>query len=49
MRRAGFRLSSDSDIRQLIVGTRTSWGENIVWWSDADLTSQQAAARFNEM
>ncbi|MGD9750043.1 MAG: lytic polysaccharide monooxygenase [Acidimicrobiia bacterium] len=49
MRRSGFRHSSDAELRPFITGTRTSWGENIVWWSDPNATPQQAAARFNQL
>ena len=49
MRRTGFRHSTDADLRPFITGTRTGWGENIAWFSDASLSPQQAAAKFNDM
>ncbi|MCP3989479.1 MAG: CAP domain-containing protein [Actinomycetia bacterium] len=37
MRESGFRHSS------------AQWSENIVWWSDENMTPEEAAAKFHEM
>lgn len=49
MRRSGFRHSPGSQLNALMIGGRTSWGENIVFWSDGAATPAAIAARFNEM
>ena len=49
MRRSGFGHSQSSDTDHLLTGNRTWIGENIVWWSDEDMTAQEAAEKFQSM
>ncbi|MEU8513406.1 CAP domain-containing protein [Kitasatospora sp. NPDC048722] len=49
MRDNGFGHSSNTDSQYLVTGTRTWIGENIVWWSDASMTAQEAAEKFQSM
>ncbi|MFE9258845.1 CAP domain-containing protein [Streptomyces sp. NPDC006879] len=49
MRTSGFGHSSNSDTKYLVTGGRTWIGENIVWWSDASMTAQEAAEKFQSM
>ncbi|WKV71475.1 CAP domain-containing protein [Streptomyces sp. PCS3-D2] len=49
MSKNGFGHSSDRDRAHLKTGSRTWTGENIVWWSDASMTAQEAAEKFQSM
>lgn len=49
MRRHGFAHSTSADTRYLVRGNRWGVGENIVWWSDASLSSRQAADKLMDM
>ncbi|MDX6760543.1 CAP domain-containing protein [Streptomyces sp. F8] len=49
MRKNGFGHSSDEERAYLNTGSRTWTGENIVWWSDASMTAQEAAEKFQSM
>ncbi|MER7821925.1 CAP domain-containing protein [Streptomyces sp. NPDC096097] len=49
MRNNGFAHSSSDDRAYLKTGSRTWTGENIVWFSDASMTAQEAAEKFQSM
>ncbi|MGW5348855.1 CAP domain-containing protein [Streptomyces sp. NPDC004050] len=49
MRTSGFGHSSDGDSAYLKTGSRTWIGENIVMWSGASMTAQEAAEKFQSM
>ncbi|AYV28882.1 CAP domain-containing protein [Streptomyces goshikiensis] len=49
MRTSGFSHSSSEERAYLKTGTRTWTGENIVWFSDASMTAQEAAEKFQSM
>ncbi|MFD4865226.1 CAP domain-containing protein [Streptomyces sp. NPDC058412] len=49
MRTSGFSHSSSEERAYLKTGTRTWTGENIVWYSDASMTAQEAAEKFQSM
>ncbi|MFE9842410.1 CAP domain-containing protein [Streptomyces goshikiensis] len=49
MRTRGFSHSSSEERAYLKTGTRTWTGENIVWFSDASMTAQEAAEKFQSM
>ncbi|MFJ6480947.1 CAP domain-containing protein [Streptomyces sp. NPDC091682] len=49
MRKNGFAHSSSADRAYLKTGSRTWTGENIVWFSDASMTAQEAAEKFQSM
>ncbi|MFE1874434.1 CAP domain-containing protein [Streptomyces sp. NPDC059496] len=49
MRNNGFAHSSSADRAYLKTGSRTWTGENIVWFSDASMTAQEAAEKFQSM
>ncbi|MCM9080787.1 MULTISPECIES: CAP domain-containing protein [Streptomyces] len=49
MRNNGFAHSSPEDRAYLKTGSRTWTGENIVWFSDASMTAQEAAEKFQSM
>ncbi|MGW3044890.1 CAP domain-containing protein [Kitasatospora sp. NPDC001159] len=49
MRDNGFGHSSSANSQYLVTGSRTWIGENIVWWSDASMTAQEAAEKFQSM
>ncbi|MGW2437081.1 CAP domain-containing protein [Streptomyces goshikiensis] len=49
MRTSGFSHSSSVERAYLKTGTRTWTGENIVWFSDASMTAQEAAEKFQSM
>ncbi|MEU3665951.1 CAP domain-containing protein [Streptomyces virginiae] len=49
MQKNGFGHSSDEERAYLKTGSRTWTGENIVWWSDASMTAQEAAEKFQSM
>ncbi|MEV7582906.1 CAP domain-containing protein [Streptomyces erythrochromogenes] len=49
MKKNGFGHSSNEERAYLNTGSRTWTGENIVWWSDASMTAQEAAEKFQSM
>ncbi|MFB6826067.1 CAP domain-containing protein [Streptomyces virginiae] len=49
MRNNGFAHSSSDDRAYLKTGSRTWTGENIVWFSDASMTAQEAAEKCQSM
>ncbi|MFD6229322.1 CAP domain-containing protein [Streptomyces sp. NPDC060232] len=49
MKKNGFGHSSNEERAYLKIGSRTWTGENIVWWSDASMTAQEAAEKFQSM
>ncbi|CAM5246431.1 CAP domain-containing protein [Streptomyces avidinii] len=49
MKNSGFSHSSSDDRAYLKTGSRTWTGENIVWYSDASMTAQEAAEKFQSM
>ncbi|MFI1649334.1 CAP domain-containing protein [Streptomyces avidinii] len=49
MKNRGFSHSSSDDRAYLKTGSRTWTGENIVWYSDASMTAQEAAEKFQSM
>ncbi|THA85189.1 CAP domain-containing protein [Streptomyces sp. A0592] len=49
MKKNGFGHSSHEERAYLNTGSRTWTGENIVWWSDASMTAQEAAEKFQSM
>ncbi|MFF2789476.1 CAP domain-containing protein [Streptomyces sp. NPDC058049] len=49
MKNNGFAHSSSADRAYLKTGSRTWTGENIVWFSDASMTAQEAAEKFQSM
>ncbi|MFD9162880.1 CAP domain-containing protein [Streptomyces sp. NPDC059558] len=49
MKKSGFSHSSSDDRAYLKTGSRTWTGENIVWYSDASMTAQEAAEKFQSM
>ncbi|WP_314242865.1 CAP domain-containing protein [Streptomyces kutzneri] len=49
MKNNGFAHSSSADRAYLKTGSRTWTGENIVWYSDASMTAQEAAEKFQSM
>ncbi|MEU5067706.1 CAP domain-containing protein [Streptomyces virginiae] len=49
MQKNGFGHSSNEERAYLKTGSRTWTGENIVWWSDASMTAQKAAEKFQSM
>ncbi|MFD7781562.1 CAP domain-containing protein [Streptomyces nojiriensis] len=49
MSKSGFAHSSSADRAYLKTGSRTWTGENIVWFSDASMTAQEAAEKFQSM
>ncbi|KJY23035.1 MULTISPECIES: CAP domain-containing protein [Streptomyces] len=49
MQKNGFGHSSEEERAYLKTGSRTWTGENIVWWSDASMTAQEAAEKFQSM
>ncbi|WP_030714474.1 CAP domain-containing protein [Streptomyces sp. NRRL S-237] len=49
MRNNAFAHSSSDDRAYLKTGSRTWTGENIVWFSDASMTAQEAAEKFQSM
>ncbi|MFE2927963.1 CAP domain-containing protein [Streptomyces goshikiensis] len=49
MRTSGFSHSSSEERAYLKTGTRSWTGENIVWFSDASMTAQEAAEKFQSM
>ncbi|MFD5467483.1 CAP domain-containing protein [Kitasatospora sp. NPDC127059] len=49
MSTTGFGHSTSDDKAYLVTGSRTWIGENIVWWSDASMTAQEAAEQFQSM
>ncbi|OII61513.1 hypothetical protein BJP40_05195 [Streptomyces sp. CC53] len=49
MSASGFGHSGDGDREYLVTGGRTWVGENIVWYSDASMTAQEVAEKFQSM